>query len=1071
MDCQFDSITPLVPSSLNNETPHTDHDLALKLAADYHREYQSCTDDAQVRQLCRSYRDKIVQLSSFADVLAAAFDNVFDGVPRTLDDEDDAAAWDEFAGLVKRQHKSRDRQSQRLKHQTCVVALWGSGLFDHYGWRVLPLDYTRLLHSLARELPDWRDAVEMINGIMLERHELRVVKGDNRALKIGEHSKRSSIQESRSPLERRDIQDALDRLCKKGSPSNTPRDRESIEYSIAGKSIWEHGLEQDHFEMIVPRSIRASQSSTCRSNKRRKFSDITTTDYRDSEAVVTTPLPERPHDDAICSPGSEITQLEEESNEEKISSSVDTHAGSRDENRFLWNGDFPVDLSSNAPSPMSSPEVYRSPTPLKGIERVDRRTMKYCDSHQGVRVSREDKEEEEEEEEEGDGEEEEEEEKYPDDQDEQEEWEEREQEQQATGTTKNLRYSKGTMASDMAFASSLRHGAATAVQSEEDSNTLDKATCETLNCRKASTVNPMEITRSHNADEDEDYMDSEIRNGFLTGGVDLEDPKGDHHQLDFNLSTSPGNTPGCCIPGEDEHENQNYAFEFDSGSIDGTQSNEETGDLDFEEYAEHAQTGAIVSPESVSPHKALLDKYLPCGPSLDLESSVSTAGDGSTTRYCTDTTLHNDGSLVGRMAGLYSAKLKEALDAARQSSTIAKVRRYRESQAQWLGSTQWASIYTTDEDISAAESTLAATADVWYIGWEAFKKRAESGEIFRKPIVIKQDFKDSGSYELAAYAALLNERFPTQDLDLQDCNTGECRKIATRDFCTAICVPEKERCKDVRDLAKTGNLINLRKIANSDAPLLTRLKRFRLLETLVDRASNEGPGKRHAREANDVADCLAFNLLGFEGAFSRPHVDALVGTWARCLFGAKAWIFVTDMGDEDWEDFAEQGPLWAPAGKGRMIILEKDDVLLMPPGLRVLHAVYTLDTSLMEGGMLWDEENIPTLLKELLWVTQNQLCTNEAVAYQLPRIVDALKSWVQENGVKLCAGHLSAGDISLLQQGIENLEALGCDCGWKCNSADSCQCRAQNRRCTAWCCKHPSLPGKRGVGAYSCMLE
>jgi hypothetical protein len=34
------------------------------------------------------------------------------------------------------------------------------------------------------------------------------------------------------------------------------------------------------------------------------------------------------------------------------------------------------------------------------------------------------------------------------------------------------------------------------------------------------------------------------------------------------------------------------------------------------------------------------------------------------------------------------------------------------------------------------------------------------------------------------------------------------------------------------------------------------------------------------------------------------------------------------------------------------MILEKDDVLLMPPSLRTLYTVFTLGPSLMEGGIL-----------------------------------------------------------------------------------------------------------------------
>jgi hypothetical protein len=58
------------------------------------------------------------------------------------------------------------------------------------------------------------------------------------------------------------------------------------------------------------------------------------------------------------------------------------------------------------------------------------------------------------------------------------------------------------------------------------------------------------------------------------------------------------------------------------------------------------------------------------------------------------------------------------------------------------------------------------------------------------------------------------------------------------------------------------------------------------------------------------------------------------------------------MSGKDWHDFTQEGPNWSPAKKGRVVVLEKDDVLLMPPGMRVLHTAFTLEPSLMEGGML-----------------------------------------------------------------------------------------------------------------------
>jgi hypothetical protein len=74
------------------------------------------------------------------------------------------------------------------------------------------------------------------------------------------------------------------------------------------------------------------------------------------------------------------------------------------------------------------------------------------------------------------------------------------------------------------------------------------------------------------------------------------------------------------------------------------------------------------------------------------------------------------------------------------------------------------------------------------------------------------------------------------------------------------------------------NAINLRKIVNADVLLLTCLKWFRLLETLLDQASNLLPRKRSYRNADDISNCLSFDLLSFRGVFTYPHVDALIGT-------------------------------------------------------------------------------------------------------------------------------------------------------------------------------------------------
>jgi hypothetical protein len=54
-----------------------------------------------------------------------------------------------------------------------------------------------------------------------------------------------------------------------------------------------------------------------------------------------------------------------------------------------------------------------------------------------------------------------------------------------------------------------------------------------------------------------------------------------------------------------------------------------------------------------------------------------------------------------------------------------------------------------------------------------------------------------------------------------------------------------------------------------------------------------------------------------------------------------------------------------------MIVLEQDDPLIMPPGTMVVRAPITLEDSLMDGGMFWDEQAILPTLENVLIVAKN----------------------------------------------------------------------------------------------------
>jgi hypothetical protein len=243
-------------------------------------------------------------------------------------------------------------------------------------------------------------------------------------------------------------------------------------------------------------------------------------------------------------------------------------------------------------------------------------------------------------------------------------------------------------------------------------------------------------------------------------------------------------------------------------------------------------------------------------------------------RYCTNTDMDDNVTVVGHMASRHAARLREILDTARKHDDDDSIQEQNELKVEWLEKTQWANVYAAPNDLDSTYQ-LPLDADVWYMDWETFQRRADGGEVFRKPIIVKQAFQDSGMYDPHEYMALLRERYRKQNIDMQNSETGGCVSKSIMDLFTTR---DKSGAIDTEKTMQSNNAINLRKIANADAPVLTRMKRFRLLETLVDRVSDLAPGKRNCREAYDISDCLGFNLLGFSGAFSRPHLDSLVGT-------------------------------------------------------------------------------------------------------------------------------------------------------------------------------------------------
>jgi hypothetical protein len=301
---------------------------ALTFAEAFHVDYLRCTDEAQRRRVCCDYRDKILDISKFTNILAAAFNDAFPQCLRDSTTERHKKAWTEFTGLVQRGKKSQNREAQRLQHQTCVVSIWGKAVFEHYGWHRLPLDSIRLLHSMAYTLRQWSSAVELMNEALLQRHERRVTQNQNRSNLIGEHPPSSKIQDCRSPVERQDIQAVLTRLKNSNLPVRPRADQsEDGVYTIGGTPIRNYGLERDDFGMIVPHDapgvVPKSPSPIVQARKRRKVMKSPRDSSGESGNLPVALSSQQCSSTPAYTTDSEMTDFEEDSSDDLISVEAD----------------------------------------------------------------------------------------------------------------------------------------------------------------------------------------------------------------------------------------------------------------------------------------------------------------------------------------------------------------------------------------------------------------------------------------------------------------------------------------------------------------------------------------------------------------------------------------------------------------------------------------------------------------------------------------------------------------------------------------------------------------------------
>ncbi|KAK4551270.1 hypothetical protein LTR86_011262 [Recurvomyces mirabilis] len=363
----------------------------------------------------------------------------------------------------------------------------------------------------------------------------------------------------------------------------------------------------------------------------------------------------------------------------------------------------------------------------------------------------------------------------------------------------------------------------------------------------------------------------------------------------------------------------------------------------------------------------------PVGP-LTLGSTISSEGP-----------LSIEEDMLSRLAADIDAHLKlvDAEAAVASSSRLCKARR------NWLhGSTQLANAFAP-EDIGLGRGMAISSedAEVCYFTAETFVRLISQGESFACPVIIKEKFTDSNFHDVRLVAQAFEDGYPTAEVDVVMVHDDHPRRLPMSKFVSHV------RSGDT-PLSAVDLSPAFREAIRGHESILTRVPGYDAGQTAMARARSQLT-RYPAIGAVDVTGCLAFNHLATPGAFSGPRVTVLGKTWMRNTTGLQFCLFVPKVEmEESWPAFENQGLDWRPCGKQRLIVLKRDDVLLLPEDF--LYVFYSLETTVTMGGVLWDDRNIRAPLLSMRRAKQHPRSTNWRIPDGLPLVIDGLRTLLND---------------------------------------------------------------------------
>lgn len=310
----------------------------------------------------------------------------------------------------------------------------------------------------------------------------------------------------------------------------------------------------------------------------------------------------------------------------------------------------------------------------------------------------------------------------------------------------------------------------------------------------------------------------------------------------------------------------------------------------------------------------------------------------------------------------------------------------------WFANARWASVV---EGWDAKAPGRQDDAEVLSVGPNSFKKMADEGVLLERPIVVHERLTDEDVFDFEMVRKVLRDSHGDGIVTITDNLAHKPETIGTEEFLTRVSGNESPISSSTpRDL-----------FGPAMKPAFLSHHRFRLLHNATTRemhrrtqTSDSNTRCGDVGHSTYVSGGLSFSRIETSGAFCGPCVSPLGGMWLRNLMGWRLCAFVPRamMTADMYLDFARETLEWLPQDCLRLILLEPNDVLILPPGIVCAQlAVDGLSVSL--EGAYWDELEAGRYFTAMEWAAMNPTCPTQIPQCARPFAWKGLQSIAREN--------------------------------------------------------------------------